>query len=118
MRALQLGQSWLFRVFTSSELHEAGDDDDEECQELAVGEEILNQGGPLNLPAVDEGQHTWKQVADDLIAAVQNESFNLHIVSQCHSYCCVTTLCLNNALWLDDASHATSFDNSKLFVSS
>ena len=47
---------------TSAKLNKSSDHDDEESQELGVGEDVLNEGGPLHLPAVDEGQHTCKKI--------------------------------------------------------
>ena len=47
---------------TSAKLNKSSDHDDEERQELGVGEDVLNEGGPLHLPAVDEGQHTCKKI--------------------------------------------------------
>jgi hypothetical protein len=39
-----------------AELDDAGGDDDEEGDELAVGEHVLDEGGPLHLPAVHKRQ--------------------------------------------------------------
>jgi hypothetical protein len=43
-----------------AQLDDAGGDDDEEGDEFAVGEDILDEGGPFDLPAVDKGQDTWR----------------------------------------------------------
>ena len=42
---------------TSSELNESGDYDEYEGEQLGEGEDVLNEGCPLDFPAVDECQH-------------------------------------------------------------
>ena len=41
---------------TSGQLQEAGADDDEEREELGVGEDVLDPRGPAHRAAVDRGQ--------------------------------------------------------------
>lgn len=41
-----------------SDLHQAGDDDGDEGDDLGVGEEVLHPGAPLHVGAVHEGQQT------------------------------------------------------------
>lgn len=60
----------LVETLTSAQLHHPGGHDDEERQQLGVGEQVLNRGGPLDVPAVDEGQDTdadGRQQLDTLI---------------------------------------------------
>lgn len=48
-------------VLTSAELDEACDDDDGQGEELGAREDVLDAGGPLHVPAVDERQHHCKK---------------------------------------------------------
>ena len=43
-------------ILTSSQLDDAGYDDDEEGEELGEGEVVLHLGRRLHAPAVDEGE--------------------------------------------------------------
>ena len=60
---------WVFhRVFelldvSEPEPDDAGHDDDDQREDLGRREEVLDQGGRLHLPAVDERQETliWDQ---------------------------------------------------------
>ena len=45
-------------LYTSSKLNNSSGHDEEESQQFSVGEDILDSGGPLHVPAVDEGQDT------------------------------------------------------------
>ena len=48
---------------SETEPDDAGHDDDDHREDLGRREEVLNQGGRLHLPAVDERQETliWDQ---------------------------------------------------------
>jgi len=40
------------------QLVDSGDDDDKKSQQFGVGEDVLDESGPFDLPAVDKGQDT------------------------------------------------------------
>ena len=46
----------MVNLSTSSELNESGDDDEYEGEELGEGEDVLDEGRPLDFPAVDKCQ--------------------------------------------------------------
>lgn len=48
-------------VLTTAELHEAGDDNNGEGEELGAREDVLHAGSPLHVPAVYEGQHHCRE---------------------------------------------------------
>ena len=43
---------------TQAELVDSGGDDDEQSQQLGIGKDVLDKGGPFDLPTINKGQHT------------------------------------------------------------
>ena len=48
-------------TLTVAELVSTGTDDDEQREKFGVREDVLNSRGPFHVPAVYEGQDTYKQ---------------------------------------------------------
>lgn len=53
-----MAQKRSLGVRTLSHLHQPGQDDGDEGDDLGVGEEVLDPGAPFDVRTVDEGQQT------------------------------------------------------------
>ena len=72
-------------MFTSSELNESGDDDEDEGEELGEGEDVLDEGRPLDFPAVDECQQACKKRnGERFISSATNSLFSQFIIVFTH----------------------------------
>ena len=71
----------MVNLFTSSELNESGDDDEDEGEELGEGEDVLDEGRPLDFPTVDKCQQACKKEnGERFISSTTKSSFSRIII--------------------------------------
>lgn len=104
--------TWMLKISTLSDLHQARDDDSDESDDFGVGEEVLHPGAPFHIGAVHKGQQTWKMVLsheNHMHVLAENSSQHVTI---CTVMCRPAYFCVREHPWFKGSAAA---DSSKLF---